>query len=49
VAGVLFATGQFGRLDSKPLLSTALHVGDELAMGYDKVVEHREASDCERQ
>jgi hypothetical protein len=34
-AGILF-----GRLDSELLLGTALHVGEELAADYDKVVEH---------
>ncbi len=43
-AGVLF-----GRLDNEPLLGTALHVGDELAVTYEKVVEHRKASDFEKQ
>ena len=43
-AGVLF-----GRLDNEPLLGTGLHVGDELAVSYDKVVEHRKASEFERQ
>jgi len=39
----------FGRLDNEPLLGTALHVGSELAVSYDKVVEHRKASDFEKQ
>ena len=39
----------FGRLDNEPLLGTALHVGDELAVSYEKVVEHRKASDFEKQ
>lgn len=43
-AGVLF-----GRLDNEPLLGTALHVGDELAVSYGKVVEHRKAKDFEKQ
>jgi hypothetical protein len=43
-AGVLF-----GRLDNKPLLGTDLHVGDELAVSYDKVAEHRKASKFEKQ
>ena len=38
----------FGRLDNEPLLDTFLHVGDELAVRY-KVVEHRKASDFEKQ
>jgi hypothetical protein len=36
-------------LDNEPLLGTALHVGDELAVGYGKVVEHRKASDFKKQ
>ena len=43
-AGVLF-----GRLDNEPLLGSALHVGDELAVSYDKVVDHRKASDFQEQ
>jgi hypothetical protein len=43
-AGVLF-----GRLDNEPLLGTALHVGDELAVSYERVVEHRKASEFEKQ
>jgi len=43
-AGVLF-----GRLDNEPLFRTGLHLGDELAVGYDKVVEHRKASEFEKQ
>jgi hypothetical protein len=43
-AGVLL-----GRLDNEPLLGTGLHVGDELAVGYGKVVEHRKASEFGRQ
>jgi hypothetical protein len=39
----------FGRLDNEPLLGTGLHVGDELAVSYEKVVEHREASDFGKQ
>ena len=39
----------FGRLDNQPVLGTGLHVGDELAVGYDKVVEHRKASDFQKQ
>ena len=39
----------FGRLDNGPLLDTGLRVGDELAVGYDKVVEHRKASEFEKQ
>jgi len=43
-AGVLF-----GRLDNEPLLDNALRVGDEIAVGYDKVLEHRKASDFQKQ
>jgi hypothetical protein len=43
-AGVLL-----GRLDHKPLLGTSLHLGDELAVSYEKVVEHRKASDFQKQ
>jgi len=43
-AGVLF-----GRLDNEPLLGTGLHVGDEIAVSYGKVVEHRKASEFEKQ
>jgi hypothetical protein len=39
----------FGRLDNEPLLGTALHVGDELAVSYKKIVEHRKASDFQKQ
>ncbi len=39
----------FGRLDNEPVVGTALHVGDELAVSYDKVVEHRKAKDFEKQ
>ena len=39
----------FGRLDNEPLLGTGLHVGDELAVSYEKIVEHRKASDFEKQ
>ena len=39
----------FGKLDNEPLVGTGLHLGDGLAVGYDKVVEHRNASDFERQ
>ena len=38
----------FGRLDNEPLLRSA-HVGDELAVSYKKIVEHRKASDFEKQ
>jgi hypothetical protein len=43
-AGVLF-----GRLDNEPVVGTGLHDGDELAVSYGKVVEHRKAKDFERQ
>jgi len=39
----------FGRLDNEPLLGTGLHVGDEIAVGCGKVVEHRKAKDFEKQ
>jgi hypothetical protein len=39
----------FGRLDNEPLLGTTLHVGDEIAASYDKVVEHRKAADFQKQ
>jgi len=42
-AGVLF-----GRLDNEPLLGTGLRVGDELAVSYEKTVEHRKASEVEK-
>jgi hypothetical protein len=41
-AGVLF-----GRLDNEPHVGTGLHVGEELAVGYDKVVEQRTAWEFE--
>ena len=39
----------FGRLDNEPVVGTGLHVGDELAVSYEKVVEHRKAKDFEKQ
>ena len=30
-------------LDNETLVGTALHVGDELAVSYEKIVEHRKA------
>jgi uncharacterized protein YegJ (DUF2314 family) len=33
----------FGRLDNQPVVGTGLRLGDELAVSYDKVVEHRES------
>jgi hypothetical protein len=38
----------FGRLDNEPVLGTSLPLGDEIAVGYRKVVEHRKASDFEK-
>ena len=43
-AGVLF-----GRLDNEPLLGTDLHLGNELAVSYGKIVEHRRASEFQKQ
>jgi hypothetical protein len=39
----------FGRLDNEPVVGTGLHLGDELAVSYDKVLEHRKASDFQKQ
>ena len=39
----------FGRLDNEPVLGTGLHLGDELAVGCEKVVEHRKAKDFGKQ
>jgi len=39
----------FGRLDNEPVASTGLRLGDELAVSYGKVVEHRRASEFNRQ
>ncbi len=39
----------FGRLDNEPVVGTGLQLGDELAVGHDKVVEHRKAKDFEKQ
>ena len=39
----------FGRLDNEPLLGTGLHLGDELALNYDKIVEHRKAGEFHKQ
>lgn len=39
----------FGRLDNEPLLDTALHADDELAVSYKEIVEHRKAPDFEKQ
>jgi len=39
----------FGRLDNEQVVGTGLHLGDELAVRYDKVVEHRKASEFQKQ
>jgi len=39
----------FGGLDNEPLLGTSLHLDDEIAVSYDKVVEHRKAADFQKQ
>ncbi len=39
----------FGRLDNEPVVGTGPRLGDELAVSYDKVVEHRKAKDFEKQ
>lgn len=31
----------FGRLDSQPIVNTSLKVGQELAVSYDKIRDHR--------
>ena len=38
-----------GRLDNEPLLGTALHAGDELAVSYKKIVEHRKPWEIQKQ
>ena len=43
-AGVLF-----GRLDNEPLLGADLHLRDELAVSYQKIVERRKASGFQKQ
>ena len=43
-AGVIF-----GKLDNEPVVGTGLRLGDELAVSYEKVVEHRKAKDFEKQ
>jgi hypothetical protein len=43
-AGILF-----GRLDNEPLLGRGLQLGDEIAVGYRKVVEHRKAREFQKQ
>jgi len=43
-AGVLF-----GRLDNEPLLADALRVGDEHAVSFERVVEHRKAWEFQKQ
>ncbi len=39
----------FGRLDNELVVGTGLHLGDELAVSYEKVVEHRKAKDFQKQ
>jgi len=39
----------FGRLDNEPVVGTGLRLGDELEVSYEKVVEHRKASQFEKQ
>ena len=39
----------FGRLDNEPLLGTDIHLGDELAVSYETIVEHRKASEFQKQ
>jgi len=39
----------FGRLDNEPLLGPDLHLGDELAVSYEKIVERRKASEFQKQ
>ena len=39
----------FGRLDNEPAVGKGLHLGDELAVSYGKVVEHRKASEFGKQ
>jgi uncharacterized protein YegJ (DUF2314 family) len=39
----------FGRPDNEPVAVTDLHLGDELAVSYDVVVEHRKASEFGKQ
>ncbi len=39
----------FGRLDNEPVVGTGLRLGDELAVSYEKVLEHRKAQDFEKQ
>ncbi len=39
----------FGRLDNEPVVGTGLRVGDEIAVSYEKVVEHMKAKDFEKQ
>jgi hypothetical protein len=35
--------------DNEPLLGTALHVSDEIAVSYGKAVEHRKALEFQKQ
>jgi hypothetical protein len=39
----------FGRLDNEPVLDNALMAGDELAVSYERVVEHRKAWEFQQQ
>jgi len=39
----------FGRLDNEPVVGTGLRLGDELAVSYQKVVEHGKAKEFEKQ
>ena len=39
----------FGRLDNEPVVGTGLRLGDELAVSYEKVMEHRKASEFGKQ
>ena len=38
-----------GRLDNEPVVGTGLRLGDELAVSYEKVVEHRKAKEFAKQ
>ena len=38
----------FGRLDNEPLVNTDMKLGQELAIRYDLVREHRKSEDCDR-
>ena len=39
----------FGRLDNEPVVGTGLGLGDELAVSYEKAVEHRKAAEFGKQ